>query len=232
MKIYTDHFYGSEEKIDLQVIRLTLDLENSKEVEALEKGWSLNKDVWYNSRSTRLNTSAYSSTKIINGYNVEYTKNITDLQYKQINEIYDQFIKMKNFNKLYELLPNHKRTSWLLVSSDNNIHAFTMFTQYDGALESNLSAWDYSEPKKSIGKKLIDFEIDIAKKMGYQHLYIGSGYNQSSIYKSNLKGFEWWTGNEWSNDKDKYNELCYRDSSIKTLEELSKIYVDGFPKII
>ena len=101
-----------------------------------------------------------------------------------------------------------------------------MFTEYDGALESNLTAWDYSEMKKSIGRHIIGYEVEIARQMGLDHLYIGPGYGKSAIYKAYLRGFQWWTGMEWSDDIDKYTSLCERDDTVLTIEELSKLYED------
>ena len=45
MRVLLDHFYGSEEHFDLQLVKLNLDLENSREIEAVEKGWAINEAV-------------------------------------------------------------------------------------------------------------------------------------------------------------------------------------------
>ena len=223
MRVLLDHFYGSEEHFDLQLVKLNLDLENSREVEAVEKGWALNESKWYNSRLTRISVKEYQKPHKVSGYNFIHKKELTDDQFDQVQTIYETFIRLKGFEPIYKLMREDSRTSWLVAESDG-IHAFTMFTEYDGALESNLTAWDYSEPKKSIGRHIIDHEAVVASEKGLEHLYIGPGYGLSAIYKSALKGFEWWTGNEWSKDIDKYVMLCKRDSTITTLKELSELY--------
>ena len=225
MKVRFEHIYGSEEQFDLQFLKPTLDLENSKEVEALEQGWAINDGKWYNCRSTRICLDTYNSPKKISGYNFIYQKKLSSEQFEQVDAAYQAFLDYKGFKRIYNLIPNDPRTSWLLCASDK-INAFTMFTEYDGALESNLTAWDYSELKKSIGKHIIGYEVDIARQRGLQHLYIGPGYGASAIYKGYLKGFEWWTGMEWSTDIDKYVMLCQRDDTILTIEDLSKLYAN------
>jgi hypothetical protein len=35
------------------------------------------------------------------------------------------------------------------------------------------------------------------------------------LYKSDFYGFEWWTGTEWSTDKELYKKLCLRDETAK-----------------
>ena len=223
MRVLLDHFYGSEEQFNLILVNLVLDLEDSREVEAVEAGWANNDNQWYVCRSTRLSISFYNKPKKISGYSFIHKKTLTDQEFQEVEEVYQKFLDYKGFNKINELLPDNPRTSWLLCKSDR-IHAFTMFTEYDGALESNLTAWDYSEIKKSIGKHIIGYEVEIARQKGLEHLYIGPGYGKSAIYKAYLKGFQWWTGMEWSNDIDKYISLCERDNTILTIEDLSKLY--------
>ena len=41
------------------------------------------------------------------------------------------------------------------------------------------------------------------------------GYEECSLYKDQFNGFEWWTGKEWSSDKELYQSLCKRDSLIE-----------------
>jgi hypothetical protein len=52
---------------------------------------------------------------------------------------------------------------------------------------------------------------------------MGSGYEQGSEYKASYKGFEWWTGTEWSTDKKLYKRLCRRDSRIDSFRDLGNL---------
>ena len=56
------------------------------------------------------------------------------------------------------------------------------------------------------------------KTTGYA--YLGPGYERSSIYKADIPGFEWWTGKEWSSDKEVFKDLCKNDSTIRSLNDL------------
>lgn len=223
MRVTYEQFYGCIDKMDLQLVKPRLHLEDSREVEALEVGWLYSEGVWYNSRSVRLRVDDQSTLKRISGYYVVHTKDLTKQQWQSVQIVYDEFIRIKGFNDLYQLTPDDPRTSWLLVVSDR-VHAFTMMTSYDGAIESCLTAWDYSKPKESLSKKLTSYEIDLARSQGYKHLYIGPGYGSTCTYKTKFPGFEWWTGNEWSTDVDKYTMLCERDDSVQTLEQLGQLY--------
>jgi hypothetical protein len=46
-------------------------------------------------------------------------------------------------------------------------------------------------------------------------VYMSSGYESCSIYKSDYQGFEWWTGLKWSKDVEHYRRLCYSDDKVK-----------------
>ena len=77
---------------------------------------------------------------------------------------------------------------------------------------------------RGLGKKTFAHEFYLANQSGQQYVYTGPGYEKSSIYKADLKGFEWWNGNVWSKDRDEYIKLCKRDSRVKTLEDISRIW--------
>ena len=68
----------------------------------------------------------------------------------------------------------------------------------------------------------LDLELEWAVDNYVAYFYMGSGYELSSEYKANYRGFEWWTGTEWSTNKKLYKSLCRRDSKIETLQDVAK----------
>ena len=42
-------------------------------------------------------------------------------------------------------------------------------------------------------------------------------------YKSMYQGFEWWTGSEWSKDKEAYKTLCSSDTTTKDIYDLGQL---------
>ena len=223
MKTYFDHIYGDQENLDLHIVRPHLDLENSSETEALENGWYIYDDAWYQARIVRLDLSLYHRTpRLIKNHEVIYRDYFKCSE--EYEEVYNKFLDFKNFKVHYKLNYDLNRSACIEVRKDNKLVAFTKLLKYDIGIESVFTVWDYAEPKLSIGSKIIDYEVDYAKYLGHRHLYIGPGYGEGGIYKSNFDGFEWWTGKEWSKDAVKYIQLCNRDSEVKTLEQLDKIY--------
>jgi hypothetical protein len=221
MKTKINQIFGSVAENDLQVYKLTLDLENSTEQEALESGWLMSEGIWYCSRSVRINVDSYKKTpKMPKKYTVSYQDKIESLD--EIQNVYAKFIDKMNLKALYNIESDLERASWILVrDTTNRLVAFSKMLNYDGGLETQFTALDYSDPKASIGTRLLAYEIDLARKKNLKYLYVGSGYGEISTYKSSFDGFEWWTGTSWSTDVNKYIQICLRDDSIKTLEQLS-----------
>ena len=69
----------------------------------------------------------------------------------------------------------------------------------------------------------MDMELKWAQDNFVGYFYMGSGYEQSSEYKSKYKGFQWWTGTEWSTNKKLYKRLCRRDSKLSDFSSLGNL---------
>lgn len=226
MKTKINHLYGNMDELDLQVCKLTLELTSEEEQEALNQGWSIYDNIWFLSRLVRCNVSTFDKIpKPIKNHTITFVEKLNN--YDEIKRVFADFVKARNFKPIYDIMTDLDRSNWLLVHKNDKLVAFTKMIRYNGGIESQFTAWDYSEPKLSIGSKLVDHEMHIAKSFGYDYLYVSSGYGKVGVYKSRCYGFEWWTGTEWSVDKQSYVDLCERDEKVKTLQDLNKVF-NGF----
>lgn len=224
IKIKHDHFYGSQEKHDIQLTRLSLDTTDLNETEALENGWLLFNNKWYSCRSVRIDISKFHTKKYLpDTFETQFT--IYDLD--PIKKIYKEYIEYKKFEESYDIFTDMNRSIWMIVRDEGRPVAFTKFIKYKDGLESQFSAWNYHKPKLSVGKLMIIYEVWYAKALGLDYLYIGQGYESGSLYKTTFPGFQWWTGEQWSEDTSVYKQLCSRDSTINTLDDLAKAYNDA-----
>ncbi len=66
----------------------------------------------------------------------------------------------------------------------------------------------------------LDLELIWAQEHMIDNYYMGPGYEKSSEYKANYRGFQWWTGSEWSTNKRQYRRLCKRDSKLTEFSSL------------
>jgi hypothetical protein len=222
MRVEFSHVYGEQEKFDIHVALPKLILEDTPETEALALGWTIYDHVWYQLRSTRIDTYSYfKKCREIKGHTVELNDAFVLTPEHEL--VYNTFRDKKKFIQCYRIDTDLERAAAVSVRKNGELVAFTKLIRYTDGLESQFTVWDYAEPRLSIGKKILDHEVAFARKMGLRYLYIGPGYGEGSTYKADFEGFEWWTGSQWSTDKDKYIELCRRDSSIGDLTMLSRI---------
>jgi hypothetical protein len=230
LKTKMDHFFGSQEKYDLQLVKLTLDTTDLDENEALENGWLIANNEWYQSRSVRINIDEYfkklKKKPLPEDYSIWHKDNMNEEDIEAVKKVYKEFCDKKGFDIQYDLFSDSDRSAWLIIYKGLEAVAFTKFIRYTDAYESQFTAWNYSEPKLSLAKRMVEFEAGLSNALfpNTKYLYIGQGYEKGSAYKADFAGFEWWTGNEWSTDREVYKSLCARDSSINTLDDLTKAY--------
>lgn len=221
LKTKYEHFYGSQEKHDIQLVKVILDTENLLEIEALESGWLISDNQWYSCRSVRLSIDNYIfRNKLPNTITHYFTTSDLGL----IDKIYEEYKAYKKFDEDYDIHKDPNRSIWMIVEDEGVPVAFTKFIRYQEGLESQFTCWNYHKPKLQLGKNIIDFEVKYASQLALNHLYIGQGYEKGSIYKADLPGFEWWTGSGWSEDRELYKKLCARDSSINTIEDIARAH--------
>lgn len=224
MKVVFDHINGFGKVSDQDFIYSqphgVLE-EGENEVEAFEKGWILWDGDWYNLRSVRIDLSDYKPH--------ETTKRLS----RHVDFMYEKFEDKPIYRELYEKYCNHhgfQRTiTWeqLFTGSiisykyDGKIIGYSAVERYDTVFLATQFVWDYETPKLSLGKVAQMYECEVAKMLDCTHVYILGGYEKCCLYKSDFYGFEWWTGLEWSRDKELYKTLCERDDkAIVTYDDI------------
>lgn len=186
----------------------------------LEEGWVEWENYWYNLRSTRILIKDYTPTKttrkLAKRVNLTYTV-LTSQQLKVLNPIYKKYVKVKDFTRNISL-KSFEGFSAIFYWNQEELVGASIYKLYNQEEKSALVVyqflWDYQDPKLSLGNVAQYFEIKLAQAKGCNYVYLMGGYEESCIYKSQFKGFEWWTGKEWSEDIKLYQELCQRDTNV------------------
>ena len=248
MKIYFKHYSGAIQEYDYMFFDCMAQVPLEEEDLALQEGWlpddyfipnNEEKNHWYQARQTRINLKNFKETKS----SKKARKKCDKIQIKSyrseevnldvLNNIFEKYIKYKNF-KSWELAPLIKleknRKFFLVYHSPNENggwHSPIAFTYMrdvgSNSVFSTQFAWDYEDPKLYLGKYANLAEIDYCIKNNKDYMYTGMGYENCCIYKSDYQGFEFWTGEKWSNDVEYYKFLCERDSRIIKTKDLDKI---------
>jgi len=190
-------------------------------VDYLESGWVEWGVYWYNLRSVRLDLRKYEASKTTRklAKNIKCnTHRLTSEIIEQLEPVYAQYIEKHKFQReinLKDFLDTEDFFVLLYYKEEELIGALIHKVYEQGektAFVSYQFLWDYKEPKLSLGNISQMYESELAKLMDCDYLYILGGYEESCIYKSQFRGFEWWTGKEWSTDISLYTKLCQRDS--------------------
>ena len=250
MELLFDHTFGKQEQQDLVICKPMAVVDEDEEAEAVDKGWLAldhpidgRNEVFYQSRSTRINldlyrprykSHTYKGEKI--GYKIIDASEMVKLL--SLPSIYKQYMKRKNFGADYDPFGHyHKRDQFMVfyMGTADNVVAFTKQKRYRYQ-EDNYSTIDDHDSKDLAGLESVihantipisditlDMEIEWASDNYVRYFYMGSGYELSSEYKANYKGFQWWTGTEWSTNKKQYRRLCRRDSKLSDFSELGNL---------
>ena len=249
MELIFDHTFGKQEQQDLVVCKPMAIVDTDEEHEAIERGWLAldtpvdGQELFYQSRSTRINIDLYkprykshqhAGQKV--GMKIIEASEMVKLL--SLPHIYRQYMKRKNFGADYDPFAHyHKRDQFMVfyLGTADNIVGFTKQKKYRYQ-EDNYSTIDTYDSKDLAGLESVihantipisdiplDMEIDWASNNYVSYYYMGSGYELSSEHKANYRGFEWWTGTQWSTNKREYRRLCRRDSRIENLRDLGNL---------
>jgi arginyl-tRNA--protein-N-Asp/Glu arginylyltransferase len=221
MQIIFSNQFGCHSKSEVilnfpELINVAVDERN----QALEQGWLLtiknNKEYWHQSRSTRTKLSDTNYSKLDNSISLNKPYPMAE-----IDEIYNSYCSHKNFKKYLEVGEFLDIDTVVGYYQGSKLIAWTKLRHYSKEnIESVQFAWNYDNPERHLGLSSLRHEIAWAKDSGYEYFYMGSSYEKTNIYKSNIDGFQWWTGREWSVDKDEYIYLCKRDSKISSYHQI------------
>lgn len=222
MKIKFNHNFGHQEQgecfhFDCELV----DVASHEYTAALEFGFLMTvrngAPRWYQSRSTRVRTANTDYDLIPSAHILPDPLPLTEMDH-----IYTAYCYHKRFKKYFEVGQHLEQDQFMAYYTDaGDFVAWAKLRRYsDRAIETALFVWDYSLPASRLGSRSLEHEIAWAKQEGYEFVYLGPGYERSSLYKADIAGFEWWTGDVWSTDLDEYRRLCRRDSRIKSVADL------------
>lgn len=218
MKVIFDHRegFGKVEKQDFIYNEPKGIPTSDRYLDYLNEGWIEWGDYWYNLRSVRIDTENYKPSKTIKRLSNKITfKSSKVVSKEDLKDIYESYVSSKGFSRDINLDMFLGYEALLFYHNGNLIGAtiFKIYNQDDSkAMVSYQFLWDYKTPSLSLGGVSQFYEVQYAKQIGAKHVYLLGGYEVSSIYKSSFKGFEWFTGEGWSDDKEEYTILCERDS--------------------
>lgn len=250
MKLLWNHRFGQMEQQSLVLCRpLCMPEAWYEEAELLDHGWLAldhpykGREVFYQSRSTRVDLEKFEprhKSHTYDGEKIQVTEVLPssreDLMWTGLYDIYKKFLARKKFKDLYNPFKHlADRDSFLVfyIGDLDNVVGFTKIKKYVFTTDHEEFHEEGGFMRQLVGVESVlhastipissmcaDLEMMWSRERGSLYHYLGSGYEASSEYKSKYKGFEWWTGEQWSRSKKTYGKLCRRDSSITDIKDL------------
>ena len=186
-------------------------------------------EPWFAARSTRIVVADYEPTKTVKRLAkkiksfVIYPEQISQYQHELI-ELFEAYCNIKGFDKPYDLsnliLNNlsSKRIIGYQYIDGSDIIGYVIQRRIGKVFLSLQFVWDYVNPRLSLGTVSQYFEVQWAKALDGEYVYLMPAYEKSCLYKADFKGIEWFTGKEWSRDTEQLKELCRRDEQFIVTE--------------
>lgn len=156
----------------------------TKQLPLQEYSWKIHKyakDFYQN----RFGTGVMSATKIKEMF-VDHSKS-------NMNEAY-----------LYTANSKEAESEWELeIDGEKNIFGVSICYSNSAILHYSYPFYDLAIPKnRSLGMAMMIKAIDKAKEDRKAYVYLGSIKDESSLYKLQFEGMEWWNNDEKSWSKD------------------------------
>jgi arginyl-tRNA--protein-N-Asp/Glu arginylyltransferase len=215
MKVCFDHIEGFGKVKDIDFIYSNpygvLEHEESA-ADALKSGWIPWGQYWYNLRSVRIDLKLYQPTETVKKLSKKITYLSGNLETKLdvYLELYESYCKHHGFERNIEW-DNFKDCKVIEYHFEEKLAGISLYKIIENQFVAMQFIWNYADPKLSLGNIAQMIECKLAKLNGCHHVYILGGYEHCCIYKSSFRGFEFWTGKEWSQDVELYKALTMRD---------------------
>ena len=245
MKIFYDHIYGNTTKYDIIYGLALAEVEKDEEDQALDLGWTpmdaffyeTDKQLWIQARTTRIDLEKFYVKK----KHRQHLKNKVVGRYypegnpwqKQCDEIFEKYVKYKGYDDHGSELVDKEYgdKDHFIYWHNDKIIGYTQLTRYKKSVVAGEFAWDYETPELNLGTVAQNFECTLYRDMRYLYYYSSYAYEKVCEYKSHYNGFQWWTGREWSEDKELFRDLLNKDSKVESLKDLYYRHKDYYKEI-
>tara|TARA_Y100000310_G_scaffold311396_1_gene357622 strand:+ start:208 stop:975 length:768 start_codon:yes stop_codon:yes gene_type:complete len=228
MEIYFSHSAGRMTQTDWQYSPVYATFDHTEWNWAANNGWLINEwepPYWFQGRQVRLDLKEKQKRKHKFPKDLHFhVGEVVDLhRLDKIWKIYKEakgFDAHLDFRTTCEYQPENKRI--VRIYHNGKIIAFSLLRIYPVPVSLQF-AWNYADPRMSVGIHTQHFEINYFRKIGYRYDYLCPGYEVACLWKTRFPGFQFWTGTRWISDKGLYATLCERDSSLNNLDQLGDL---------
>lgn len=177
---------------------------------------NLNLDRYYLGRSGRVNLQLYSTdqrTRYIirkgQHFNPEITINLRANHEDEIRTLAEKYfsnvavksdLRTKNF---YKMINSPFTTAFLEVrTNDHRLVSLAPLLIAGRSCQYGIPIYDPDLRKNQIGHYTLISLIHLLKADDYDYLYLGTCYNDQSLYKTRFTGFQFFDGKDWNSNRE------------------------------
>jgi len=123
-----------------------------------------------------------------NYHPVDNFKIINDPDFEQLNRIYYDYCNYHKFESVQPIFPEDLENTVFGYYDDQELVAFTICVDYAQSkiIHNDQFAWNYHNPKLTLGMCSIRNECAYYKARGYKYMFL----QHFDEYKTNFQGFE------------------------------------------
>jgi hypothetical protein len=230
MFFHFNHGFGRRIDCNVTISDVWAEVTYKEYKSAPKMGWlpsETKPPYWTTGRQVRIDLLQYDPTSHKFPRNLHFTVvNLDGISSSRLRRLWEQSTRdsflapdtCTNFDDLFKYQPEHKRL--LLIYNNSRLSAYSIIRTWPLFISLQLVV-DQKNPELDIGVHSQFYEQNIVKKSGHRYLYLGCGYDTSSLWMTSFNGFQFWTGENWSSDKDKFSQLCQYEGRIRYISDLS-----------
>ena len=123
---------------------------------------------------------------------------------------------MFSANKIKELLTNENSNynKLLVYSLEGAPIGYCICFENSDLIHYAYPFYNLSAQINNLGIGMMTKAIVWAKENGKKYVYLGSARDAAALYKTQFKGFEWFDGQQWSNNANDLKSLLYKKTEV------------------
>jgi leucyl-tRNA---protein transferase len=99
--------------------------------------------------------------------------------------------------------------------AQEDVGLVTMLIDRPRLAQYHFAFYDLRYLKRSLGMFMMTTVVAELAKQGIGHLYLGSCYSKSALYKTQYEGIEWFNGASWSHDLEALKYLIDEEAPVE-----------------
>jgi hypothetical protein len=123
------------------------------------------------------------------------------------------------------------------AANGREVGVATLYLEAKALVFYYYAFYDLNYYSRNLGMYMMTSAVALCAERGVKHLYLGTCYSQTALYKTQFAGAEFFNGFRWSGNLDELKFIIGRDKKeltqhlLETESYRDKFYPGGVPKV-